>query len=141
MTFFPRLRSLGGADLDPFIAPQFHAEFDANPVVVYDVGASVELMSPLPLSNEGKARVIGFEPVEISYQALIRMYKGFPDVEVRRLAPADVTGTIAFNIYGAVLTSSSLRTRTSDFWRSKFTTHRVEVDAARLDDIRTALHG
>ena len=139
MSFISWIRSLGGADLDCFIAPEIHANFRTNPVVVYDIGASVELMTPLPLSNAGKAPVFGFEPVDASYQALIEKYRDAPDVEIHKIAFTSVTGTDTLNFYDDALTSTSLLARTSHHWRTKFGARRVEVNSSRLDDASSLL--
>ncbi len=118
--------------LDPFLDPAIHDVFAARPLVVYDGGAAGEVYCPIESAPCERVRIYGFEPVERSYDALVRMYDGNPFVENRQVALADRDGSVTLNEFGdGRKTLSSLLPRDNLNLESR----QVEVESVRLGSV------
>lgn len=117
------------ADLDSRLAPRFHDLFDADPVVIYDVGAAGGAITPYRDGPTRWAPVIGFEPHPESYRQL--MAAGLPEhVTLHNLALADQDGPVTFFAgQESQRTKSSLRP--IDYTGSK--NEEITLDALTLD--------
>lgn len=133
-SFFP----LGRKRVDPYIDPSFHSSYVAHPVVLYDVGAAREIFSMLPLADDGRCKIFGFEPVEESFNDLERMYRAHEQVKIYQLALADHTGKATLNVFDTAVSTSSLLRRNTGNWRH-MSCRSTEVETMRLDDVPSAL--
>lgn len=121
---------------DPFLASAFHGEFQANPLVIYDVGAAGQIY---PLYDERTAGcwiAHGFEPVPSSFDRLASRYADADHVKLHHLALSDRSGTASLHVHKAVPTYSSLNENAIVQEGEVANYQTVEIPCARMEDFQ-----
>lgn len=118
--------------IHPFVDSYFERYFAEHPVVIYDAGAAGTLYDPFQGLESGHVALFGFEPVEQSYQELVRRYQGDANVRLFQFALSDETGQAAFYFHPNAPTNSSLMDRNVMHPREAV---KIEVDCSTIDGI------
>ena len=128
------------AKLDRFVAAEFHDLLEVSPLVIYDVGAALQIFDLCGYDDALRTRIVGFEPVSASCLDVQKMYKAFPNIEIVNAALADVTGKTTFNLYPSVPTKSGLKLRDVGLAAGELEgRNQEEVSCYRLDDVAKEL--
>lgn len=117
--------------IDPFVDKEFKDYFARCPIVVYDGGAAGEVYDPFGGLKSGLVKLVGFEPVEQSFNELAQRYDGDANVRLFQFALSDETGQAAFYFHPQAPTTSSLMDRNVMHPRKAV---KIEVDCSTLDE-------
>jgi FkbM family methyltransferase len=119
---------------DPFLSPDFFADFRASPFAIYDVGAAGGIYPLFPADTEALWCAEGFEPMPASFEKLKAMYAGSRNVRLHETALTDVAGSATFRVYPAAPTSSSLNANALIAESGATPFEVISVRCERLDD-------
>lgn len=121
---------------DHFLGSDFHGEFRASPLVIYDAGAAGEIYPIYNDSTAGCWIAHGFEPVLASYEKLAERYAGRKHVKLHHVALSDRSGTTTLHVHKKVPTYSSLNRNSLVSDSPDADVEEVEIRCARLDDLQ-----
>jgi FkbM family methyltransferase len=119
--------------LDPFLHPDFAADFRQRPFVLYDAGAAGAIYPLLPEERCGLWQAYGFEPMPASYEKLRARYAGITDISIRDIALSDRDGDATFRAFRSVSTSSSLNANTLVYEAGTADFDEITVTCRRMD--------
>lgn len=119
--------------LDPFLHPDFEADFRHQPFVMYDAGAAGQIYPLLPNERLGLWRAFGFEPMPASHAKLRERYATTADISIHDIALSDRDGTGTFRAFRSVTTSSSLNANTLMYESGEADFDEITVTCQRMD--------
>lgn len=121
--------------IDPFIDDRFGRHFAADPIVVYDGGAAGVLYDPFQDLTSGRVSIVGFEPVQESFDALKRRYGDNENVQLFQVALDNQAGQATFYLVSKAPTVSSLMRRDLITDAEPFSVECKTVECKTIDDI------